>query len=61
MITLKTLFQNVVVLGRSGVGSFADVIKIITIFIKKIFKNSRKIKRNRNYGSKCNLYLYLLT
>ena len=39
---------------------FADIIKIVTMFIKKIFKDSKKVKRIRNYVSKCNLYLYFL-
>ena len=32
----------------------------LTIFIKKIFKDSRRVKKNRNYVSKRNLYLYFL-
>ena len=39
---------------------FADIIKIITRFIKKIFKETRKVKRIRNYVTECNLYLYFL-
>ena len=39
---------------------FADIIKIITIFIRTIFKDSKKVKIIRNYVSKCNLYLYFL-
>ena len=34
--------------------------KIITIFIITIFKDSWKVKINRDYVSKCNLYLYFL-
>ena len=45
----------------SRLAIIAEVIKIVTIFIKAIFKNSRKIKRIRNYVSNCNLYLYFLT
>ena len=60
IITLKTLFENVIALGRPGVARFADIIKILTIFIKKVSKDSRKVKRDRNYVLKCNLYLYLL-
>ena len=45
----------------SSLAIVAEVIKIVTIFIKAIFKNSRKIKRIRNYVSNCNLYLYFLT
>ena len=36
---------------------FADVIKIVTMFIKNIFKGSKKI---RNYVLKCYLCLYLM-
>ena len=45
----------------SSLAIVAEVIKIVTIFIKAIFKNSRKIKRIRNYVSNYNLYLYFLT
>ena len=47
-----TLFQNTVILRRSGVAIFADINKIITRFIKKSFKDSRKVKRIRNYVPK---------
>ena len=40
------------------VAFFADIIKIVTMFIKKIFKDSKKFKRVRNYEPKWNLYLY---
>ena len=40
---------------------FAGIIKIITKSFKKIFKfYSRKVKRIRNYVSRCNLYLQFL-
>ena len=45
---------------RSRVAICADIIKIITMFIKKIFKDSKRVKRIRNYVSKCNLCLYFL-
>ena len=32
-----------------------DIIKIVTTFTKTIFKDSREVKRIRNYVSKCNL------
>ena len=35
---------------------FADIIKIVTIFTKKVFKDSKKAKRIRNYASKCHQY-----
>ena len=60
IMTLQPLFQNSFILRRPGVAIFAEIIKIITKFIKKIFKDSRKVKRIRNYVSKCNLYLYFL-
>ena len=48
------LFRNIV-LRSPGVAIFADIIKLRTMFIKKLFKDSRKVKRIRNYVSKCNL------
>ena len=44
-----------------GIAIFADIIKILTMFINTILKISRKFKRIRNYVSNCNLYLYFLT
>ena len=38
-------------LRRPGVAIFAGIIKIITMFINTIFKNSRKVKRIKNYVS----------
>ena len=58
--TSQLLFQITVILRKPGVAVFADIIKIITMFIKKIFKDSRKVKRIRNYVLKYNLYLYFL-
>ena len=43
---------------RPRVANFADVIKIITVFIKTTFKDPNKLKRIRNNVLKCNLYLY---
>ena len=53
----KPLFQNIFILRKaSRVAIFADIVKIVNMFIKKIFK----VERFRNYRSKCNLYLYFL-
>ena len=60
IVTSELLFQNTVILRRPGVAIFANIIKIVTIFIKTIFKDSRKVKRIRKYVLKCNLYLYFL-
>ena len=38
-----------------GVDIFTDIIKVVTIFIKTITKDSRKVKRIRNFVSKSNL------
>ena len=59
-MTSKPLFQNTFTLRRSGVAIFVGIIKIVTMFINKIFKDSIKVKRSRNYVSKCNRYLYFL-
>ena len=53
-------FQNIFILKRPGVTNFAYIIKIVTMFIKKILKDSGKVSRIRNYLSKWNLYLYFL-
>ena len=45
---------------KARVAIFADIIKIIIMFIKTIFKDSKKDKIIRNYVSKRNLYLYFL-
>ena len=58
--TEEPLFQNTVILRRAGVPIFADIIKTLTTFVIIIYKDSRKIKMNRNYVSKYNLYLYFL-
>ena len=54
-----TFFQKIF-LRRPGVAIFADIIKIVTMFIKTILKDSKKVRRIRNYVSKWNLYLYFL-
>ena len=60
IMTSYILFKNTVILRRPWVAIFANIIKILTRFVKEIFKDSRKVKRIRNYESKCNLYLYFL-
>ena len=45
-------------LRRSRVANFADIIKIASLFIKTTFKDSKKVKRVRNYVLKCNIYPY---
>ena len=55
VINLYTSF-----LRTPGVAIFADIIENVIIFIKKIFKDSSKVKRIRNYVSKCNKDLYFL-
>ena len=55
-----TFLQNNFILRRPRVAIFADIIRIVTMFIKKIFKDSIKVKRIGNYVSECSLYLYFL-
>ena len=57
-------FENTFILRMPRPAIFADFIKIATMLIKKIFKDSKKVKRIRNYVSKyqnAKLYLYFLT
>ena len=44
IMTSYPLIQNTVILRRLGVAILADIIKIITRFIKQPFKDSRKLK-----------------
>ena len=58
-MTSQPSYENAFILRRPTVANFADIIKIPTI-IKKTFKDSKKVKRIRNYMFKCNLYLYFV-
>ena len=51
------LFQNIFISRRSRVVNYADIVIIATMFIKTTCKDSKKIKRIRNYVLKCNLNL----
>ena len=44
-----TFISNIFILRRPRVAIFTDIIKIVTKFIKTIFKYSRKVKRIGNY------------
>ena len=41
-------FQNIFILRSPRVVIFADIIKIVTMCIKKIIKDSKKVKRIKN-------------
>ena len=60
LVTSQPLFQNTFVLKRPRVANFANIIKIPTMFVKAAFKESKKVVKNINYVSKCNLYQYFL-
>ena len=47
----QPLCQNTFILRRPRVASYTDIINIATIFVKKIFKDSKKVERMRNYVS----------
>ena len=48
-MTSYLLFQNTLILRRPRVAIFADIIKIVIMFIKAIIKDPRRVKRIRNY------------
>ena len=52
-MTSQPLSQNTFVLRRPRVAIFVEIIKILTIFIKTIFKDSKQVKIAKNYVSKC--------
>ena len=60
VITPKPLFQNSFILRKPKVAIFADIIKIVTILNKAIFKEFFKVKRIHTFASKWNLYMYFL-
>ena len=41
-MTSQLLFQNTLIFRKPGVVIFARIIKVATVFIKAIFKNSKK-------------------
>ena len=55
-----TFFTKNLYFKKAGVTIFAGIIKIVTMFIKTILKDSRKVRRIRNYVSEWNLYLDFL-
>ena len=57
---LQTLFQNIFISRKPRVAVFADISKIVTMFFTTIFKDSKILKKIRDYEPKCNLYLYFL-
>ena len=61
IMTLQPLFQITFILRRPGVAIFPDIIEIVTMVIKTIFKDPRKFKRIENCVSKCNTYPYFST
>ena len=54
---LQTLFQNIFISRKPRVAVFADISKIVTMFFTTIFKDSKILKKIRDYEPKCNLYL----
>ena len=59
-MTSEHFFQKNFILIRSGVANFADIIKIVIMFINAILKDSKKVRRIRNMYLNVNLYLYFL-
>ena len=49
-MTSWTLSQNTFILRRPRVAFFADIIKIVTMCIKMIFKDSKQVQRIRSYA-----------
>ena len=43
-MTSQPFFQNTLILRRPGVAIFADVIKIVNMFIKTIIQDREKLK-----------------
>ena len=54
-----SFFSKKLYFKKTWVAIFADIIKILTMFIKTILKDSRKFRRVRKYLSKWNLPVFL--
>ena len=57
---LITFFKKNLYFKKPGAAIFTDIIKTVTMLIKTILKDLRKVRKIRNYVSKWNLYLYIL-
>ena len=55
-----TFISKYLILRKPGVVIFSYIIRIVTMFIKTTTKDSRKVKKIRNYLSNSNLYVYFL-
>ena len=57
IMTSYSLFRNIFILRRTGVANFAAIIKIVTMFNKKMLKTQKKLKeleiRNQNAIYNC--------
>ena len=60
MYRCHNFYFKIMILRRSKVANFDDIIKIMTMFIKKNLKDCKKFKRIRNYVLKCDLYPHFL-
>ena len=60
IMTSQPLFQNTFISRKPRVANFSDIIKLASLFINTTCKDSKKVKRIRNYVLKDNLYLYFL-
>ena len=54
-----TFFSKNLYFKKAGVAIFADIIKVLTTFFKRILKDSGKV-RIRSYESEWNVYLCFL-
>ena len=59
IMTSKPLFQNNFTLRRPGVAIFLDIIKILPMFIKTIFKDSRKLENMYQNANVLSISLFL--
>ena len=51
-MTSQPFYQNTFILRRPRVAILADILKIVTMFIKAILQDSKKFKRKRIYVTK---------
>ena len=52
IMTSQPFLKNMYILRKARIAVFADIIKILSMFIKKIFKDSKKVKGISNFDQK---------
>ena len=59
VISFISKYQNTIILRRARVSIFADIIKIVTTFIKKILEGLKNVKKNPEIMNQNTIYIFI--